>query len=691
MTETNFKGPFRLAVATVALIVALAPASASSLEPGDTDALSGSEESITTGDSVTEAVPDGVSSVEEELYFSEEEMVTGPTKREVPLAEAPANVTVITHEDIIQSGALNLGEVFRRVAGMDVVTITAGDTQVSARGFVGNVAENNRMSVMIDGMTFYLEFLGGTLWGQFPVPLDDIKRIEVIKGPMSSLYGNRAMLGIINIVTYDPEETRTKIGGGGGRFRMATGEFIHAGKFADGYWYKITGAYNRSDEFSDAGGDGRTKDREDLALQGRLSFQPFDATKFELTGWIVQSTERLDTIGLNRWDNRRSTVDGKFKQDLGRWGDIFFQTYWERNSGSSPTLGIGTPVVVDSVDSEIRHSIALDFTSHIMNTTTYGFNYRYINSDNPLVNALNNLGGFFQNETRFYDRVILTAGMRIDYQKDFSGTNISAQGDIVFLIHPRYTLRLGTATAFATPTLLEYFTGLDTPVVNIPPITTVRITGNRNLNAERILYFDIGNTIRPIDGMRLHAEFFYYRLNDLIIPTLFFPDPTTLTFSFINGGGARAMGCEIGIDEDITDWLTGYANWSFQDFKAINGNGNPTPNMGNPKNKVSAGLRGYWFDRRLSFNLDFEYVQKHQSRNGVINFNFTPVINVDHLFLLNARLAFWPIKDHLEIAVAANNILDDNSPQIPNYDPLFNIWLAEQPRFNIWGSLRYVF
>ena len=631
-----------------------------------------------------------IPSVEEEIYFAKEELVTGPTKRAIKLAEAPANVTIVTHEDIIQSGATNLAEVFRRVPGMDVITITAGDSEVSARGFATPITDGDRMAVLIDGRTFYLEFIGGTIWAQFPVPLDDIKRIEVIKGPLSSLYGNRALLGVINIVTFDPEETRTLLSGGGGRFRMATGNFIHAGKFADGYWYKVSGNYNRSNEYSDADTNGRSTDRDDFSIMGQFDFRPVKKTRLKLVAGITQANDKLQFGGLTNWRDRRSVIEGRASHDFGSWGNLDFQSYWQRHYVSNAVYNVNTGAL-DTVDAEIRYSLGFDITSQIKNTATMGFNYRLIDGQAALIiEALHNFAGFFQNEMRFYDKVILTGGVRGDHQKDFAGTNTSAHGSLVFLFHPQYTLRVGAATAFQPPTMLQYFANIAIPSVPTP-FVSVQFVGNRNLKAEHVLYFDVGNTIRPIDRLRVRADFFYYRLNSMFNPSLNFVNPTNLQISFRNDGGARAIGCEIGVEGDITDWLSGYTYWAFEDFKAINGNIDPTPNLGNPKHKASAGLRGKWFDNRLTANMEFHYVRKHSMQEGVINFASTPVVNVEDVYLLNLRLGFWPIKDHLELAVAANNILNDNSNQIPAFDNQLNLPLSERPQFNIWGSLRYLF
>lgn len=630
-----------------------------------------------------------VTSIEEQIYFPTEELVTGPSKREVKLAEAPSNVTIITHEDIIQSGARNLGEVLRKVPGMDVVTITAADTQASARGFATSLTQSDRMAVFLDGRTFYLEFLGGTLWSLLPIPLADIKRVEVIKGPMSSLYGNRAMLGIINIITYDPAETRTLLEGGGGRFFQAEGDFINAGKFADGYRYKVSGTYQRSNEFSDANNDGNTKDLENLSLMSRFSFEPAKIAKLELTGAFTQGTDRIQFGGLSTWEDRRGLLDGRAVFDLGSAGEINVQTYWWRDYISSRTFDVGTQIL-DTVDSEVRHSISFDVGAHFKNTVTYGFDYRFVDGNNVTVTALHNFAGFLQDEARLFDKVILTGGMRADYQKDFAGTNISAHGSAVFLIHPKYNLRMGFGTAFSTPTLLQYFTSFSAPI-SFRGFTTAQTVGNPNLKAERILYFEVGNTIEPIEKLTVRADFFYYRINNLISNTVAIADPTTLLVSSANGGGARAIGGEIGVEGRPFDWLSAYASWSYEDFKAIDGNLSSASNLGNPKNKANAGVTGYFFGSRLTANISFDYIRHHQASASALNFATAPVVTVGDVYLLNARVGYWPIKDHLELAVSANNILNDNTPQVPAFDPGLNFVLAENPQFNLWGSLRYVF
>ena len=628
---------------------------------------------------------ESTSSVEERLYFDRDELVSGASKREVKLEEAPANVTVISHDDIVQSGVRNLGDVFRRVAGMDVVQLSATEVDVSARGFANPVSSGNNMSVLVDGRTFYLEFLGASLWTQFPVPLEDIKRIEVIKGPMSSLYGNRALLGIINIVTYDPAETKTRLSGGGGTQTYAEGNFTNAGAFDehDRYWYKVTGTYHRMNTLSPTGTTGEHSDFHDFAATGHFVAKPQEATRFDLTGGVTTGLGTMQIGGLTRWNDTRTLVDGRASHDFGAGGKLDFVSYWQRHYIDGQQWNFDT--VMDEFDAELRHSIGVDITDRIHNTTTYGFEYRMVGSSDPVVSTLNNYAGYLQNETRFYDLAILTGGVRVDNQQHYAGTNVSAQGSLVFLAHPRYTLRLSASSAFETPTTVQYFTNFLTS-----PVPGIVFAGNQGLKAQKILYFEMGNTIVPIDPLRLRADFFYYRLNQLFQYTLT-PLPPVVQVSVANDGGASAVGGELSVEGDVAGWLTAYANYSYQHFAAINGNADPTDNLGNPKHKASAGLRGSWFGGRLTANLDFHYIRKHQAQAGTLVFTVSPIVEVGDIYLLNARVAGWPIKDHLELAVMANNILNDNSTQGPQTDPVFGVALAEKPQFGLWGSLRYVF
>ena len=123
-----------------------------------------------------------------------------------PLLDSPSNVYVITEDDIRSSGATDIPTLLRQVPGMEVIQMTGAQFDVSVRG--GNQAGSSRLLIRIDGRSIYLDTSGAGLlvWKSIPVTLPEIKRIEVLKGPASSVYGFNAFDGVVNIITKSPEE-----------------------------------------------------------------------------------------------------------------------------------------------------------------------------------------------------------------------------------------------------------------------------------------------------------------------------------------------------------------------------------------------------------------------------------------------------------------------------------------------------
>src|SRR2546426_11124434 len=169
--------------------------------------------------------------VSEELQLlKEEETVSIAVRHEQPISQAPSNVYVITDEDIRHSGATDLPTVLRRIPGLEVMQTTGADFNVSARG--DNQLFANKLLVMVDGRSIYVDTQGIVFWKPIPVTLPEIKRIEVLIGPASVLYGFNAFDGIINIITKSPDEIKgTTLQFGGGEFGTIMASAIQAGTY----------------------------------------------------------------------------------------------------------------------------------------------------------------------------------------------------------------------------------------------------------------------------------------------------------------------------------------------------------------------------------------------------------------------------------------------------------------------------
>src|SRR5438093_10494371 len=150
--------------------------------------------------------------------------------REQPIPQAASNAYVIPDQYIRQSGAIDLPTVPRRIPGIEVIQMPGADFVVSVRG--DNQSRANKLLVLVDGRSIYLDIQGEVLWKTIPVTPPEIKKIEVLKGPASALYGFNAFDGVINIVTKSPEEMKgTTLQFGGGEFGTISSAAIQAGTY----------------------------------------------------------------------------------------------------------------------------------------------------------------------------------------------------------------------------------------------------------------------------------------------------------------------------------------------------------------------------------------------------------------------------------------------------------------------------
>src|ERR1700680_420600 len=150
----------------------------------------------------TPALPDLTKASLEDLMNIQ---VTSVSKKEQRLSSAGAAVFVIAEEDIRRSGATNIPDLLRMVPGVQVARIDANAWAISIRGF--NTRYSNKVLVLIDGRSVYSPSFSGVFWDQQAVPLEDIERIEVIRGPGSAVWGANAVNGVINIITKSSKAT----------------------------------------------------------------------------------------------------------------------------------------------------------------------------------------------------------------------------------------------------------------------------------------------------------------------------------------------------------------------------------------------------------------------------------------------------------------------------------------------------
>src|SRR5580693_6022966 len=169
--------------------------------------------------------------------------VTSVSKKEQKMSQVAAAIFVITQEDIRRSGATNLPDLLRMVPGLDVAQINANSWAISARGF--NHQFSDKLLVLIDGRSVYTPLFGGVYWDTQDVPMEDIDRIEVIRGPGATVWGANAVNGVINVITKKTTETAGGLlTAGGGTHEQESGTAQYGGKIGRSTSYRVFTKYS---------------------------------------------------------------------------------------------------------------------------------------------------------------------------------------------------------------------------------------------------------------------------------------------------------------------------------------------------------------------------------------------------------------------------------------------------------------
>jgi iron complex outermembrane receptor protein len=629
-------------------------------------------------------VPEGIVS-EEMALLKEEEIVSIATRYDQPISEAPSNIYVITDEDIRQSGAVDIPTILRRIPGMEVMQTTGADFNVSVRG--DNQLIANKLLVMVDGRSIYIDVQGSLFWKLLPVTLPEIKRIEVLKGPASAVYGFNAFDGIINIITKPPDEMKgTTLQFGGGEFGTITSAAVYANTVGKlGYRLSIGRDQNQQWRNSDA-----------LAFRAhKLNVQTEYAltsdSKLSFSGGLVDSN-RFD--GPISEDTISSITPAQgYMHLVYERPNFYVRGYWNRydNSGVAsfnqilaPFLTVtnrdGTPkesTTADTYNVEAQH--AIDFTSVLR--LTYGANYRHNTMSSNLITGFsteNRLGFYGHAEWRMAKPLTLIAGLRYDMDT-FIKPTVSPRVALLYNLAPDHTIRLSGSVAYRPPTLFEKT--VDERVVTNPPLPTVTTTiaGGTEVNPEQIISYEAeyqGWYLKH--RLRTRAALFYNHISDLI--SIRNVSPTLAAFRN-DGGSADIYGAELGVEFLATKWLSGFANYSYQE---INQTLTGRVRRAGPHSKFNAGLRGEW-ENGLSAEVTYHYYGAVTYPIGQSFETFSalglvqvpnPTVGSYNLLNMRAGYRFWQQKAaagymrDAELAVSVFNALDDQHKEHPLGDTI---------------------
>jgi outer membrane receptor for ferrienterochelin and colicin len=620
--------------------------------------------------------------------MKEEETVSIASRYEQPISQAPSNVYVITDEDIRHSGATDIPTILRRIPGIEVMQMSGADFNVSARG--NNQPFANKMLVLVDGRSIYQDVQATVFWKTIPVTLPEIKRIEVSKGPASSIYGFNAFDGIINIITKSPEEMKgTTLQFGGGELGTISSAAIHADKIGNfGYRLSIGRDQNQQWRNPDALAFRSNK------LNAQAEYALPDDAKLLVSGGFVDANRFDGQIGETQTLATQPSF-GHANVSYERT-NFFLRGWWSsyRDTSSvftNPLLANflrvtdrnGSPVSLfmsNTYNLEAQH--ALEFGAS--NRLIYGVNYRHNSLSSNATETFgreDRLGLYLQDEWRATQSLTLVAGARYDLDS-FINPTISPRVALIYQAAPEHTLRASASIAYRPPTLFETHADLRS-VLTVPSVfsRTIIAQGAGNLDPEQIISYEAGYQGWFFKHrLRLRADLFLNHISDLI--TTRDTSDTTATF-FNDRGQADIYGGETGVEFLATHWLTGFANFSYQEVgQSFVG----TVRRGVPRFKYNAGLRGDW-DNGWSADATLHHVG---ASNYPVSQTFTvfasipttgvvvPAERVGSYNLLSLRGAykFWQQKAEAgymreaEVAISAFSALNDEHKEHPLGDAI---------------------
>jgi iron complex outermembrane receptor protein len=619
--------------------------------------------------------------------IKEEETVSIASRYEQPISQAPANVYVITDEDIRHSGATDIPTILRRVPGLEVMQTTGADFNVSARG--DNQLTANKMLVLVDGRSIYLDAHGAVFWKMIPVTLPEIKRIEVLKGPASSLYGFNAFDGIINIITKPPEEMKgTTLQFGGGEFGTISSAAVHAGKVGK-FGYRLSAGHDQTAQWHDRNALSFRANKFNLQTEYDLS----GLSKLKISGGLVDSN-RFEGAA-NELTTSQATPALGYAHVVYERPSFFMRGFWNHytnvsNSVTNPILApfflstdrAGNPLnstTADTYNIEAQHSIEIG-PGHRL---TYGANYRHNTISSNILSQFSRedrFGVYVQGEWLLAPPLTLVTGARYDLNT-FINPTISPRVALVYHIAPEHTLRAGLSVAYRPPTLVETNLDARSQVTAGPINTTIFVVPSPNLSPEQLISYELGYQGWYLKHrLRVRADLFFNHLSDL---TNFRGTTPGFAGAVNDSGQADIYGGEAGIEFLATSWLSGFANYAYEQ---IGQSFTDTTRRGAPRTKVNAGLRGEW-DNGLNGEVAYHYVS---GATYPIAGSFTafsplfppgvtvPSTRVDSYNLLNLRVAykFWHEKAEAgymrdaEVAISAFNALNDTHKEHPLGDTI---------------------
>lgn len=633
--------------------------------------------------------------------------VSSVARQESTVGRSPSAVFVITNEMIRRSGAKEIPEVLRMVPGVDVAKIDSNTWAVSIRGFNGRFA--NSLLVRIDGRDVYTPLFGGTFWDVQDVLLEDVERIEVIRGPGATIWGANAVNGVINIITKSSKNTQGGyVESGGGTYEKEYTSARYGGRVSDDMTYRLYGKwFDRSPGFNPDG------PAYDAWSQARCGFR---------TDWKASPDDSVVVQG-----DYYSGISG----DEGVSAQLSPPYYAVKNGGAhlmgDDIVASWKRVIDDKTDwtakvyydqtkrnwwdyglAENRNTVDFDFQYRFpmgeRNQMISGVEYRntqdMITTTPPIFDVIpthrsdNLYSCFVQDEIALSeDLLYLTVGSKFE-KNDYTGFEFEPSIKLLWTPDKKHSLWGSISRAVRTPTRGEVGSEVILPPIGFSPAPSPPYSpgtmlpifplflGNGNLLSEELLAYEAGIRGQPSDAFSWDLAVFFNNYQRLTTPVpgnpLFTPDGIFIPTTSQNALEGNTYGFELASTLKINDgWKLrpAYTFLAMDLRKPPATTANETVEGSSPRNELY--LQSSWdLGNRWQLDVIGRYVDN------------LPALGVPRYIVADVRLA-WLARKNLELSVVGRNLFNGHFYEFGNDSYMGTIATEVQPE--VYGQLAWRF
>lgn len=587
--------------------------------------------------------------------------VTTAARKSQTLSETASSVFVLTSEDIRRSAAVSIIDVLRIVPGITVARIDSNKWSISMRGFNGRFT--NKLLVMKDNRSLYSPIFSGVFWETQDFPLEDIERIEIIRGPGATMWGANAVNGIINIITKSSQKLEKGLSAGGGNEEKKRGYAKYSGKISNDTTYSLSGKYS---EKSDGASPYLDVDDNWTSTNGSLNIDMVkDKLKFNIIANLFNSqlneasytmiqTPPYMGIQNDHIAHYGQSVLARIDFNTANDSELSIQGYYSNEERNSRTSQFRSRIS----DFEFKYLFPYFYRNTIMAGAGARFMSDSIDSVNPVYNFsphsddYNLYNAFIQDEINLIDdRLFLIIGAK-EEKNDYSGYEFQPSARILLRPQENTSLWCSASRAVRTPSRGEDAAIFLIGSSGIPPIPTI-LYGNKNLRSEKLISYEIGirhsfSSKHALDLSGFYNNYYKLRTIELLNP------PNSLTIG--NNIKGHSKGFDLFYEfRPYDSWLIS-AGYSFlmMDLKNTSGSFDNSADIlenSDPRHTLTLRSSNELFEN-IELDLWVRYVDQINS------YDISGYLNAD------ARIG-WKISPSLTLSIIGRNLLDDIHPEYP--------------------------